>query len=268
MIGLFALLAVGVTQAQERASAPAACHLATFAAGTVGSVVDGRTFLLDDGREVRLAAIEVPQLPRADDGKSQTAAGEAAKAALDKLLAGNKVTLKRLGPASDRYGHFVAHVFVNRDGSEHWIERDMIAAGQARVGARVGDPACAAALLAAERPAREAKLGLWADPYYALRRADQGPELLGNQGRFTVAEGKVLSVREVGTTIYINFGRVWSRNLTVTLLKRNARAFARAGIEPKKLEGRHVRARGWIEERGGPRMEATHPEQLEIADQD
>jgi endonuclease YncB( thermonuclease family) len=267
MAGVLTIASAPMTHAEEAAGA-ASCGLETFAMGSVVSVSDGRTFLLDDGREIRLAAIEVPQLPRPEDRKTPRTAGEAAKTALDKLLVGNKVVLKRLGPASDRYGHLVAHVFVDREGSERWIERDMIAVGQARLGARVGDPACAVALLAAEKPAREAKLGLWGDPYYALRRADKAPELLASQGRFTVVEGKVLSVREVGATIYVNFGRVWSRNLTVTILKRNARAFARAGIEPKGLEGRRIRVRGWIEERGGPRMEATHPEQLEIADQD
>jgi hypothetical protein len=32
-----------------------------------------------------------------------------------------------------------------------------------------------------------------------------------------------------------------------------------AGFEPKKLAGRRVRIRGWIEERGGPWIEATRP---------
>ena len=255
-------------QAEEAAGVSSPCNLETFASASAASVVDGRTFLLDDGRAVRLAAVEVPPLPRSDNGDPRMAAGAAARAALDKLVAGNKVVLKRLGAVSDRYGHLVAHVFVIRDGSEHWIEQDMIAAGHARLGARIGDRACTKALRAAERTARQAKLGLWADPYYALRAADNGLELLGERGRFTVAEGKVLSVREAGATIYINFGRVWSRNLTVTILKRNERAFTGAGVEPKKLEGRRVRVRGWIEERGGPRMEAARPEQIEIADQD
>jgi endonuclease YncB( thermonuclease family) len=271
MIGLLGTLAVAaapVTRAEEGAGASAPCHLEIFASGTAVSVVDGRTFLLDDGRAVRLAAIEVPSLPRPDESGARTAAGAAAKAALATLVAGNQVMLKRLQAASDRYGHLVAHVFVIRNGTEHWIEQDMIAAGHARLGARVGDPACAAALRAAERPAREGKFGLWAEPYYALRRADNAAELLGTRGSFMVVEGKVASVRESGGTIYINFGRVWSRNLTVTILKRNARAFAAAGIEPKKLESRRVRARGWIEERGGPRMEAARPEQIEIVGED
>jgi micrococcal nuclease len=42
--------------------------------------------------------------------------------------------------------------------------------------------------------------------------------------------------------------------------------FAGAGLQPKSLERRRVRVRGWIEERNGPRIEASHPEQIEIAE--
>ena len=46
-----------------------------IARGTVGKIVDGRTFVLDDGREVRLAAIEVAPLAapqdRADRGRAR-----------------------------------------------------------------------------------------------------------------------------------------------------------------------------------------------------
>jgi endonuclease YncB( thermonuclease family) len=254
VLGAFAL-GVGLAHAEE---APVGCVLQTLAMATAGDVIDGRTFRLDDGREVRLAAIETPA--------PDTTPGPAAKLVLEKLVAGHSVLLKHKAPATDRYGHLLAQVFVMLDGSEYWVQQDMIAQGQARVGTRVGDPACAKALLGAENNARTAQLGLWADPVYALRRADDAPDLRAAKGRFSVAEGKVLSVREVGSTIYINLGRVWSRSLTVTILKRNMRAFAAAGVEPKKLENRRIRVRGWIEERGGPRIEATRPEQIEIAD--
>jgi hypothetical protein len=79
-------------------------------------------------------------------------------------------------------------------------------------------------------------------------------------------EGKVWSVRESGGTIYINFGRRWTQALTVTISKRDESAFTAAGVEPKKLEARRVRVRGWIEERNGPRIEATRPEQIELAE--
>lgn len=59
-------------------------------------------------------------------------------------------------------------------------------------------------------------------------------------------EGEVLSVRESGATIYVNFGRRWTRDFTVTS------AVTTAAVKPKRLEGRHIRVRGWIEQRRGP----------------
>ena len=142
----------------------------------------------------------------------------------------------------------------------------MVARGHARVGTQVGPWRCAAELLSRERAARAAKLGLWADPYYGLWRLESGAELLAGRGHFTVVEGKVLSVRESGGTIYVNFGRRWSEALTVTISKRHERIFTAAGVSPKRLENRRVRVRGWIDERNGPRIEATRPEQIEIAE--
>jgi hypothetical protein len=253
IIAAIALTCMSLAQAQD--GGPVSCGAETLGIVPAGPALDGRTFRLKDGREVRLAGIEVPP-------------GTAAKDALEKLLGGRLVVLKRLESANDRYGHLVAHVFALRDDSEGWLQQEMVAAGLARAGVRIG-PACAAALLAAERTARAAKLGLWADPSYAIWPAEDATALLAQRGRFGVAEGKVLSVRESGGTIYVNFGRVWSRSLTVTILKRHERGFAASGLElTKKLEGRRVRVRGWVEERGGPRIEASRPEQIEIVDRD
>ena len=75
----------------------------------------------------------------------------------------------------------------------------------------------------------------------------------------------VVSVRDSGGTIYLNFGRRWSEALTVTILKQNVRSFAVAGIEPRTLEGRVIKIRGFIEVRNGPVIEASRPEQIEVA---
>ena len=75
------------------------------------------------------------------------------------------------------------------------------------------------AFLGAENRARAAGLGLWADPYYVMRNAEDPAGILAIRGRFAVVEGKVLSVRESGGTIYVNFGRRWSEDFTVTVLK-------------------------------------------------
>jgi endonuclease YncB( thermonuclease family) len=257
-----ALIACALTLIAAQA-ADTACRLESLGAGIVVSVIDGRSFLLDDGREVRLAGLQVPLPARAGD--KDDIAGRAAKAALESLLAGQAVTLKAPKSASDRYGRMVAYAFVS--GAESPVQHSLLLQGHAFVAARPDHRACHAELLAREKVARDAKLGLWADPVYAMRRAESGTALLAARGQFAVIEGKVFSVRESGGTIYVNFGRRWSQSLTLTIRKRDARQFAAAGIEPKKLEGRLVRVRGHIEERGGARLEALHPEQIELAEQ-
>ncbi len=48
--------------AQEQPKPAPICGGDVIAHGVAKRVIDGRTFTLDDGREVRLAAIEVPPL--------------------------------------------------------------------------------------------------------------------------------------------------------------------------------------------------------------
>ena len=97
--------------------------------------------------------------------------------------------------------------------------------------------------------------------------AENLARLAAERGHFALVEGKVLSVRESGATIYVNFGRRWTRDFTVGHSAALApRTFAAAGIELKQLEGRRIRVRGWIERRGGPIIEAETPEQIELLD--
>lgn len=112
--------------------------------------------------------------------------------------------------------------------------------------------------------ARQAALGLWADPYYSAQAADRPGDIAARRGQFTVVEGDVVSVRESRGTTYINFGRRWSESFAAVILKRNAGALLAAGINPKLLQGRRVEVRGFVELRGGPRMEIMRPEQLNV----
>jgi endonuclease YncB( thermonuclease family) len=230
-----------------------ACKMTAAGTGQVRAVVDGRTLQLADGREVRLAGIET---------------SEGAKAALENAVSGREITLTRMGPETDRYGRVVALIAVNPGTPEQSVQHALLAQGQARVSANPGDSGCAAGLLRAEKAARAAGLGLWADPYYLMRNAEDPAGILAVRGRFAVVEGKVLSVREAGGTIYVNFGRRWTEDFTVTVAKRQERSFKAAGLELKKLAGQRVRVRGTIEERGGPWIEAASPAQIEIAERD
>ena len=269
----------GCAVAQDAAAPTFACGGDVIAEATVSGVIDGRTLLLDDGREVRLAAIEVPSLPIAGSMAGNPAEtpgriGKAAKAAIDALTGGDQVLLRQadagLDHNTDRYGRLVAYVYAQRDGAELFAQGALIEAGLARAAGRIEGKSCAEALLAAEKTARTGKLGLWGDPYYEVLNADAPVDVLAQRGRFALVEGQVVSVRQSGATIYVNFGRRWSESFAVTISKRNERSFAAAGLDVMGLAGRRIRVRGWVEARGTdgnvPWMEALRPEQIEIAD--
>ena len=236
-----------------------ACRFEALGKGLVIAVTDGRGFRLADGRDVKLAGIDVPQ----GAGAATDAAASAARTALERLVLGQDVALTAPSDATDRYGRILAFAFVN--GSETPVQYNLLALGHARVSAPMKDNACSLALLGEETKARESRIGLWGDPGYAVHAADDGPAIASQRGRFSVAEGRVVSVRESGGTIYVNFGRRWSEALTVTILKRNEPAFVAAGISPRTLEGRIVRIRGYVDVRNGPVIEATRPQQIEVA---
>lgn len=220
-----------------------ACGGDTIGEVTVASVADGRTFVTTDGREVRLAGIETP----------------GPKTALEALIAGKTLTLKKAGAGEDRYGRIVAYASAGA-GS---IQQQLLEAGTAYAATRTGPSACTAALFAAEQAAREARRGLWADPELGPKSAANREEISRLQGRFAVIEGRVVSVRESGGAIYLNFGTYYTRDFSVTLLKRNV---ARLRFAPKDLEGKRIRVRGIVEMRRGPFIEVERPEQIELAE--
>ena len=230
---------------------PTACVTETIGTATVAAVRDGRTFILADGREARLATIEPPP---ADDAES-------ARVALAALIEGRRVILKQAGPAEDRYGRIPVFAYPGDDAPS--AQETLLAAGLARVSARPGDPDCARMLLTRERAARAAGHGLWNRPG-ALIAASHPAKISAVRGQFAIIEGTVLSVRESRGVLYINFGRRWTRDFSVIVLKRQERSFIRAGTDLRSLAGRHIRVRGWVEQRRGPVIEAARPEQIEL----
>lgn len=224
-----------------------------LAEGRVASFIDARTFRMQDGREVRLAGVEdtVSGLPP----KPQQLA------ALESLTSGRDVVLYG-SPKPDRYGRLVAFAFL--PGQEDVVQARMIENGHLLVAAEIDDQPCARFLRSREARARKAGRGIWAEPA-ALKNAEMPGDILAVVGQFAVVEGRVLSVREAGATLYINFGRRWTRDFAVTISRRNLAAFEAAGVPLKSLDRRRVRVRGWVERRGGPRIHASSAGQIEVA---
>jgi endonuclease YncB( thermonuclease family) len=244
---VISLCSILLAAATANPATAAACSLAPQGEGRVSAIIDARTFRMDDGREVRLAGIET-----VTDGS----------AALGALIAGRNVALRGATDAPDRYGRQPAFVFVEQDAAS--VQNQLLAQGDALASSTIADKACAAELAAAEAAARRARRGVWADSA-AIKNAESPGDILARIGQFTVVEGKVLSVRQAGATTYINFGRRWTRDFAVTISRRVMPTFEAAGLSLKSLENKRIRVRGWIEARGGPRIEALQVGQIEMA---
>jgi endonuclease YncB( thermonuclease family) len=204
----------------QRGSA-GACKLTAIGTAKIAAVRDGRTLMLDDGRELRLAAIEANDESR---DTLQTLIG-------GRVLRLERQSLERQGTELDRYGRLVAFAYAGD--TQQSLQQALLEQSRARVSARIGGKACADVLLTTERAARAAPRGLWADPNFAPLQAENLAQLTAEQGHFALVEGKVLSVRESGATIYVNFGRRWTWDFTVIIFKRQQRTFAVVGVEPK-----------------------------------
>ena len=238
--------AIGVLTAR-RADA-AGCNFDDQGTGRVAAIVDARSFRLDDGREVKLAGIEVADRAQAT-------------AALSALLVGRDVTLRGTDDAPDRYGRQAAYAFLA--GSEAPVQGELLRLGLALVSPDIVDRNCASLLMAAEAEARQAKTGTWAGAT-VIKNAESPGDILAGIGRFTVVEGKVLSVRQAGATTYLNFGRNWTQDFAATISRRIVPAFEAAGLAPKSLENRRIRVRGWVEARRGPRIVLLRVGQVEV----
>lgn len=229
-------------------AAATGCGRELLGQGRVAHVVDARTLRLADGREIRLAGI----VPSPD-----------AMAMLTTLVANRDVVLRGDNDAPDRYGR--QHGYVTRTEDDIPVQVQLLRAGAALAAGTVIDRDCAAELATAETLARQTGQGVWAAPD-VIKNAESADDILAKLGRFIVVEGKVLSARQSGTTFYLNFGRRWVRDFAVIIPRQMIGSLARDGIDIKTLAGRRVRVQGWVEQRGGPRIQLRGTGQLEVLD--
>jgi micrococcal nuclease len=232
--------------------------------GTVASVTDGDTVILDSGLVIRLIGTQAPKLPLGRDNFETWPMAEEAKDALEALVLGKEVTLRYGGERVDRNGRALGHLFL--DGAPAvWVQQQMIAKGLARVYSFPDNRRCVVELMADETRARTMKLGIWGDPYYTVRRADRPEALAVRAGHYEIIEGRVLMADEAaGGRVFLNFGRYWKEDFTTVIDRSAVDMFIDSGLDPRKLGGALVRVRGWVDDHDGPRVEVTHPEQIEV----
>lgn len=248
--------AVSSTAASDNAALTA---LTPLRLGRVVTVVDGDTVVLADGESVRLVGLQAPKLPLDRPDFRAWPLADEAKATLGRLVLGREVTLAAGGREGDRHDRILAHIFDAETGL--WVQGAMLSAGMARVYSFPDNRALVAEMLAREAAARQAGRGIWGHPYYALRRPEETQDLIGS---FQVVEGRVLAAAIVRGRSFLNFGEDWREDFTASLAPPVTRSFQDQGIDPRDYEGRRLRLRGWVTSYDGPRIDITHPEQIEV----
>ena len=225
---------------------------------TVVEIIDGDTVVLDDGQELRLVGIQAPKLPLGRPGFQAWPMADEARQALADLALGQRITLASAGTRSDRHSRILAH--AERDDGL-WLQGAMLVRGLARVYTFPDNRVAATEMLALERQAREARVGIWAHPYYGVLDPAETPSHID---RFVIVEATVAATDRVRGRIYLNFGPDWREDFTVSIAPEDADLFDDAGIDPLLWAGRQVRVRGWLYFRNGPMIDLTHPEQIEV----
>lgn len=200
---------------------------------TVRQVVDGDTLRLLDGRSVRLIGVNAPELGKSG-GTAQPFA-EAARRRLQALVeaSGERLRLVPGREATDHYGRTLAHLY-DRQGSN--LEARLIAEGLGYAVAIAPNTRLANCQAAAERQARQARLGLWKqDPTIAASAI--------RDGGFALVQGRLQGVER-------NRGGLWLQfdgDLVVNVPSRFVDAFDELPL-PQWI-GRTLEARGWISDR-------------------
>ena len=221
----------------------------------VAKVENAKNIVLEDGRTVRLAAIQAPNLAR-DKAEQDEPQALAAKEKMESLLAGKKIRLELVSDKPDRKGRVIALGYNDKD---ELLQAELLRAGFAWVYTFPDSATLAVKFLPFEKEARAEKRGVWGEKTYKILTPEETPK---HAGEFRLVEGKVLEVAEKRGRWFLNFGADWKTDFTLTIEPRDAKNFTPEMIN--RFKGKNVRVRGWLFEKNGPAMELTHPEQVEV----
>lgn len=234
---------------------------------TVAAALDGETLRLADGRELRLAAIEVPvpDLPRGGRARDDHAADAAvaaladeARRALADVTVQRTVVLYYDGRRNDRYGRIVAQVVAAPD---LWVEAELLRRGLARVHTARDVAAGAADLLRSEAEARAAQRGVWAlRPYQVHKAQDVGRWL----DSFQIVAGRITGSHRSPGRLWLELAGGRDPALELAIPAAANRLFRAAQLDPASLVGADVRVRGWLRWQSGPIIDIDHPAEIEI----
>lgn len=243
----------------------ASCNLVDGGQDHIVEIVDGDTVILANGKQVRMVGTQAPKLKLDRKNFIDWPYASEAKQTLENIALNQPVTLKYGGLKIDRHNRILAHLFIKDGaGNDVWLQQYMLQQGLARTYSFSDNRSCVTELLKAEIQARSNKINIWQHQYYDILQAQDLKTLNEKFGTYQIIEGRVKKFESKYGQLYFNFGDNYKTDFTINVSKKNRLSFAQSGLDFKNLIGKTVRIRGWLEKRGGPMIEATHPEQFEF----
>ena len=213
-------------------------------------VHDGDTLRLEDGRVVRLAGINAPEVAR--DGRPAEPYGPEARERLRRLLPpGARVGLRLGQEQEDRYGRLLAHLYIDGRSVQALLLREGLAVAIV-VPPNSWQRDC---YFRAEAEARLARRGVWAD-WLPVPAARLDPSIRG----FRVVRGRLTGLRRTRRSLWLELeeGRVRAR-----IARQDLPRFR--DLDLQGALGRTGELRGWLRpHRGAPTMRLRHPAMLRL----
>lgn len=235
----------------------------------VAAVEPGLVLRLGDGRRLRLAGLD-PALPTPEAPDRD----ETSQRAFAALIGAGPLAIRLLSAVPDRWGRLVGSAEALSGpgaGVAGGLAGAAIGAGLGRYRAEPLAHACRSIYVGAEDTARAAKLGLWADPYYAVLAVDDRAAFAERTGSVVIVEGRLQSVMQGPSRTRLTFaaknaGSHGGQVLSATLSPRVMKLFEAYGLHLSHLVGRALRLRGLLDLRFGPQIELAGPDDVDILD--
>lgn len=224
----------------------------------VKAVIDPQTIQLEDGHIVRLTGIDFPDFNPDEPGDFSLTAMQI----LRDMLVGKTVllyqTVNREEGRINRMGQDIAQ--VQRESDKVWVQGTLLSLGLARVRTAQRNPEMAQQMYDLEQAAMKDKTGIW-ENYSKVLKPEEAE---AHEGSFQIIEGRIESAALKQNRIYLNFGKDWKSDFTISIAPENKRAFSKQNLDPLQWNGKQVRVRGWIESYNGPYIQISHPAAIEV----
>lgn len=222
-------------------------------------VIDPQTILLHDGRTIRLSSLYFPDYDFHLPGDFSLLA----KKILEDMLLGQAVNIYQTPRdnwgRTNRMGHQIAH--LQRQSDKSWVQGVLLSLGLAQVQTGQRTPEMAEAMYAIEDQARSEKIGVWEDEKFQVKTTSSISDHLDS---FQIVEGIVTSTALKSNRVFLNFGKDWRKDFTVSVSPEDKKFFVKQGYDPLAWNKKYLRVRGWVRDYNGPFIEINHPQAVEV----